>query len=140
MKNYADWEKKGLEVVTYKDLEHLPAGSTVLVRAHGEPPSTYAKLEKHNLQLLECTCPVVLKLQKKIKQEYARIKQKNGQIIIFGKKGHAEVVGLVGQVGQDAIVIETEQEVDTLIFSGGLYLCFHKRQKTRKNTKPQLKN
>ncbi len=121
--------KKGLEVVTYKDLEHLPAGSTVLVRAQGEPPSTYAKLEKHNLQLLECTCPVVLKLQKKIKQEYARIKQKNGQIIIFGKKGHAEVVGLVGQVGQDAIVIETEQEVDTLIFSGGPISLFSQTTK-----------
>ncbi|MFY9116786.1 MAG: 4-hydroxy-3-methylbut-2-enyl diphosphate reductase [Bacteroidales bacterium] len=121
--------KKGLEVIAHEDLGQLPAGATVLVRAHGEPPSTYAKLKENNLQLLECTCPVVLKLQKKIKQEYANIKHKNGQIIIFGKKGHAEVVGLVGQVDQDAHVIETAAEVDSIIFKGGPVSLFSQTTK-----------
>ncbi|HNR27054.1 MAG TPA: 4-hydroxy-3-methylbut-2-enyl diphosphate reductase [Bacteroidales bacterium] len=112
-------EAKGLRVINRGDLEHIPEGSTILIRAHGEPPSTYALMAERKIRLLECTCPVVLLLQKKIKKEHARIKPQNGQIIIFGKQGHAEVDGLVGQVGGDALVVENEKDLEGLAFSGG---------------------
>ncbi|HOG25815.1 MAG TPA: 4-hydroxy-3-methylbut-2-enyl diphosphate reductase [Bacteroidales bacterium] len=110
---------KGLRVIKHSDLHHIPEGSTVLIRAHGEPPSTYEMVAAKNISLLECTCPVVLLLQKKIKKEHARIMPEKGQIVIFGKQGHAEVDGLVGQVGGDAIVVEKLQDLDHISFSGG---------------------
>ena len=78
-------ESKGLKVIGRKDLSDLPANTTVLIRAHGEPPSTYEIAASRNIDLLECTCPVVLQLQKKIKQEYARIRPDNGKILILEK-------------------------------------------------------
>ena len=112
-------EEKGLRIINRSQLHQIPVGSTVLIRAHGEPPPTYALIADRNISLLECTCPVVLLLQKKIKKEHARIKPKNGQIVIFGKQGHAEVDGLVGQVAGDAIVVETRKDLDNICFSGG---------------------
>ncbi|NLA15937.1 MAG: 4-hydroxy-3-methylbut-2-enyl diphosphate reductase [Bacteroidales bacterium] len=122
-------QEKGLNVIKHIDLSTLPKDATVLVRAHGEPPATYAQIEQHGLHLLECTCPVVLKLQKKIKQEYTRIKPKDGQIILFGKKGHAEVDGLIGQVGGDAVVIENQTEVKDIEFTGGPVSLFSQTTK-----------
>ncbi|HHV02415.1 MAG: 4-hydroxy-3-methylbut-2-enyl diphosphate reductase [Bacteroidales bacterium] len=122
-------EAKGLLIISRSDLHHVPEGSTVLVRAHGEPPSTYALATARKIDLLECTCPVVLQLQKKIKKEYAKISRQNGQIVIFGKRGHAEVDGLVGQVAGNAIVIENVQEVEYIGFSGGPVSLFSQTTK-----------
>ncbi len=112
-------ESKGLRVISRENMSGLPEGSTVLIRAHGEPPLTYELARSNHISLLECTCPVVLQLQKKILKEYDRIKPLGGQILIYGKKGHAEVVGLLGQVSGDAIVIETLKDLDQICFSGG---------------------
>ncbi|HOO69047.1 MAG TPA: 4-hydroxy-3-methylbut-2-enyl diphosphate reductase [Bacteroidales bacterium] len=122
-------ESKGLRVITREDMSDLPTGSTVLIRAHGEPPLTYSMARSNNIALLECTCPVVLQLQKKILKEYDRIKPMEGQILIFGKKGHAEVVGLLGQVSGDAIVIETLKDIDQVRFSGGPVSLFSQTTK-----------
>lgn len=122
-------ESKGLRVITREDMNDLPTGSTVLIRAHGEPPLTYSMARSNNIALLECTCPVVLQLQKKILKEYDRIKPMDGQILIFGKKGHAEVVGLLGQVSGDAIVIETLKDIDQVRFSGGPVSLFSQTTK-----------
>jgi 4-hydroxy-3-methylbut-2-enyl diphosphate reductase len=90
--------------------------ATVLLRAHGEPPSTYEYAAKNNIRLIDATCPVVLKLQKRIKVGYESDKNKETQFVIFGKKGHAEVNGLVGQTKGHAIVLESATEVDKLDF------------------------
>ena len=83
-----------------------PTSKTLLIRAHGEPPQTYSLAKKLGVTVIDCTCPVVLKLQKSIREAYERVKPAGGQIIIFGKIGHAEVLGLLGQVDGDAVVIE----------------------------------
>lgn len=85
---------------------HNSQGVTLLIRAHGEPPETYSLAESLGLTVIDCTCPVVLRLQKSIREAYERLKPAGGQLIIFGKIGHAEVLGLLGQVGGDAVVIE----------------------------------
>lgn len=122
-------ETKGLRVISRDDMSRLPEGSTVLIRAHGEPPHTYSMALSNKISLLECTCPVVLQLQKKILKEYDRIKPLGGQILIFGKKGHAEVVGLLGQVSGDAIVIENLKDIDQIRFSGGSVSLFSQTTK-----------
>lgn len=86
----------------------------VLLRAHGEPPSTYLTARTNNINLIDATCPVVLQLQKRIRNEYSDNPQ--AQIVIFGKTGHAEVLGLVGQTDGHAIVLSTADDVDTLDF------------------------
>lgn len=85
---------------------HNSQEATLLIRAHGEPPETYSLAESLGLTVIDCTCPVVLRLQKSIREAYERLKPAGGQLIIFGKIGHAEVLGLLGQVGGDAVVIE----------------------------------
>ena len=104
--NEAELERlhgKGLRTIT--SLDGLSGGS-VLIRAHGEPPRTYARAAEQGIELIDCTCPVVLQLQRRIREAYARMQEAGGQAIIFGKVGHAEVLGLVGQVGGDALVVE----------------------------------
>ena len=105
----------GLRTLEVKDLPNIHH-QTILFRAHGEPPMTYAAAHRQNLRIIDCTCPVVLRLQKKIKSEYARIAPIGGQIAIFGKSGHAEVNGLIGQVAGDARIIEHSDPVDRLDF------------------------
>ena len=97
---------KGLRTVA--SIPDVPAGETVLIRAHGEPPSTYAAARSRGLTVIDCTCPVVLKLQDHIREAYARLHADglHGTLLIFGKIGHAEVLGLLGQVDGDAIVVE----------------------------------
>ena len=94
----------------------------VLLRAHGEPPETYAMARERNIELIDATCPVVLNIQKRIKQEYATLSDKPKQIIIYGQKGHAEVLGLVGQTAGNAIVIESIKEIDRIDFTRDIYL------------------
>ncbi|MFA6334450.1 MAG: 4-hydroxy-3-methylbut-2-enyl diphosphate reductase [Bacteroidales bacterium] len=108
--------ERGMMVLTHKDLENL-TDSVVFIRAHGEPPSSYEIASKNNLKLIDCTCPVVLKLQERIKKRYAWLKVVNGQLLIFGKRGHAEVNGLVGQVNEDAIIIEKIADIEKVDFT-----------------------
>ena len=99
---------------------HNSRGATLLIRAHGEPPETYSLAESLGLTVIDCTCPVVLRLQKSIREAYERLKPAGGQLIIFGKIGHAEVLGLLGQVGGDAVVIENMAMLLSKIEDGGI--------------------
>lgn len=100
-------ESKGLEVIDHGELAKL-RNEKVLIRAHGEPPSTYALAIKNNLELIDASCPVVLKLQNRIKNSY----DKAESIYIYGKHGHAEVIGLLGQTGNHAVVFQDINELD----------------------------
>lgn len=107
---------RGLNVITHEDLNHLH-DTQVLLRAHGEPPSTYRTAEQNHIEIIDATCPVVLKLQQRIKQSYSSAEGTRPQIVIYGKKGHAEVNGLVGQTNGEAIVIEGLHELDRIDYS-----------------------
>ena len=107
--------EKGL--VTVNSLSEVPAGATVLIRAHGEPPSTYKQAAERGLTIIDCSCPVVLKLQERIRNAYA-----HAQVIIFGRVGHAEVLGLLGQVDGDAMVVENTQMLSEALGSGKIDL------------------
>ena len=114
----------GLITINHDDLRELH-DVKVLLRAHGEPPETYELAHRNNIEIIDATCPVVLQLQKRIKKQYDANSQQpiaNSQIVIFGKKGHAEVLGLVGQTHSNAIVIENFDEVKKLDFSRDIYL------------------
>ena len=89
----------------------------VLFRAHGEPPSSYALAEKNNIEVIDASCPVVLNLQQKIRAAYERVKANGGQIVIYGKRGHAEVNGLVAQTNGEALVVEREEDLKEIDFS-----------------------
>jgi 4-hydroxy-3-methylbut-2-enyl diphosphate reductase len=101
----------GLEAIAVADLERIPTGSKVLIRAHGEPPSTYQKALAHGIELVDATCPVVTKVQERIRKFVNR----GFQTVIFGKKDHAEVIGLLGVTGGTAIIVHDVQEADTLV-------------------------
>ena len=110
----------GLVTINHEEFARLH-DAKVLLRAHGEPPETYATARRNHIEIIDATCPVVLKLQKRIKQEHDAGGQ-DKQIVIYGKNGHAEVLGLVGQTGGKAIVIEQLQEVAKLDFSKSIRL------------------
>lgn len=112
----------GLVTIGLSDLPSLHKGDSLLIRAHGEPPSTYSKAEELGLEVIDCTCPVVLNLQKSIREAYARVNAAGGQIVIFGKVGHAEVLGLLGQVDGDAVVIENMDMFMEALSSGKIRL------------------
>lgn len=112
----------GLVTIGLSDLSSLHKGDSLLIRAHGEPPSTYTKAEELGLEVIDCTCPVVLNLQKSIREAYARVNAAGGQIVIFGKVGHAEVLGLLGQVDGDAVVIENMDMFMEALSSGKIRL------------------
>ena len=112
----------GLITINHDEMRQLH-NVKVLRRAHGEPPETYELARKNNIEIIDATCPVVLQLQKRIKQQYDGSETPgDAQIVIFGKKGHAEVLGLVGQTQSTAIVIESFDEVTKLDFSRDIYL------------------
>ena len=111
----------GLEIINHQQLESLN-NCKVLIRAHGEPPSTYEIALKNDIELLDASCPVVLKLQHQIKEGYEQIKNINGQVIIFGKEGHAEVTGLVGQTDGKAIIVTTEEDLNKVDFDKPIYI------------------
>ena len=124
--------KMGLVTINHDEMRQLH-DVKVLLRAHGEPPETYELARKNNIEIIDATCPVVLQLQKRIKKQYLEEKSSDQslsslhsplstQIVIFGKKGHAEVLGLVGQTDSKAIVIESFDEVTKLDFSRDIYL------------------
>ena len=110
---------RGLLTVSHDDLPRL-GGCRLLLRAHGEPPSTYALCQRHHITLIDATCPVVLTLQRKIRTDYQAAP--GTQIVIYGKRGHAEVVGLVGQTDGHAIVVEQIDDLDQVDFSQPVHL------------------
>lgn len=111
----------GLQCIEHKEFYAL-RGAKVLLRAHGEPPETYQKAIDNQITIIDATCPVVLRLQKKIKKCYQETRVSNTQIVIYGKKGHAEVNGLVGQTEGNAIVIEKEEDLEILDFTHSIAL------------------
>lgn len=114
----------GLVTINHDEMRQLH-DVKVLLRAHGEPPATYELARRNHIDIIDATCPVVLQLQKKIKKQYSltsNLLPLTSQIVIFGKKGHAEVLGLVGQTQSSAIVIESFEEVKKLDFSRDIYL------------------
>lgn len=111
--------KMGLRTVSIDDFPNL-RGEKVLIRAHGEPPHTYHKAGIYSIELIDCTCPVVLALQKKIKSAYEQISVMGGKVVIFGKKGHAEVNGLVGQTHSNAVVVDSLARLKELMDNGTL--------------------
>lgn len=117
--------KMGLKTIDKEEFAKLH-DKAVLLRAHGEPPSTYDSAKQNNITIIDATCPVVLALQKRIKKRYEELKASNennkADIVIFGKNGHAEVLGLVGQTEGEAIVIEHFDDVSNLDFSHDIYL------------------
>jgi 4-hydroxy-3-methylbut-2-enyl diphosphate reductase len=116
-------DKLGLETIDYDDLRTLH-NVRVLLRAHGEPPSTYHIARRNNIDIIDASCPVVLHLQKRIRETYQSLHGKNtgAQIVIFGKKGHAEVIGLEGQTNNTAIVIEHIADLNKINFTRPIYL------------------
>lgn len=114
-------EHMGLHTIDHEGLSRL-RDRKVLLRAHGEPPSTYALAKRNNITIIDATCPVVLRLQRKIHKCYQETRANNTQLVIYGKKGHAEVNGLVGQTEGTAIVIEKIEDLDRLDFTRAISL------------------
>ena len=110
---------QGLQTIDHSQLSQLH-DVKVLLRAHGEPPATYATAERNHIEIIDATCPVVLQLQRRIKRQYDDNPQ--AQIVIFGKNGHAEVLGLVGQTDGNALVVENLDDASHLCFDRDIYL------------------
>ena len=114
-------QRMGLITIGHEEYGRLH-NATVLLRAHGEPPKTYSQASNNEIEIIDATCPVVLHLQERIKKEYDNASSPDKQIVIFGKNGHAEVLGLVGQTNGTAIVIEKPEDVKGLDFTHDISL------------------
>lgn len=121
---------KGLVVIDREQLQEL-SDCKVLIRAHGEPPETYKLAIENNIELIDASCPVVLKLQHRVKTAFDKMEKEDGQIVIYGKKGHAEVIGLTGQTLEKAIVVMEDKDLDKLDYSRPVTLF----SQTTKSTK-----
>ncbi|WP_299987296.1 4-hydroxy-3-methylbut-2-enyl diphosphate reductase [uncultured Pontibacter sp.] len=122
--------EKGLRIIDREQLKEL-RDTKVLIRAHGEPPETYKTALENNIELIDASCPVVLKLQNRVKHAFDADKSKGGQIVIYGQVGHAEVIGLAGQTGDAAIIVTTEEDLDKIDFTRPVTLF----SQTTKSTK-----
>ena len=122
--------EKGLRIIDREQLKEL-RDTKVLIRAHGEPPETYKLALENNIELIDASCPVVLKLQNRVKHAFDADKAQGGQIVIYGQVGHAEVIGLAGQTGDEAIIVTTEEDLDKIDFSRPVTLF----SQTTKSTK-----
>jgi 4-hydroxy-3-methylbut-2-enyl diphosphate reductase len=111
----------GLESITH-DHFRLLKDCKVLIRAHGEPPETYITAEKNNISIIEATCPIVKRLQSRIKDTWLKTSGEKGQIVIFGKPGHAEVVGLLGQINNEGILVSELHDLEKIDVSRPVYL------------------
>ncbi len=131
--------RKGLKVIDHDALQTLPQGSKVLIRAHGEPPSTYRTAEQLGIHLVDATCPIVLALQSRIKRGYEEMKQCGGQVVIFGKQGHAEVIGLNGQTDGTAIIVSNPDEIEAIDFSRPIRL-YSQTTKSREDYRRLIDN
>ena len=108
--------EKGLKVINHDQLKDLH-DCKVLIRAHGEPPETYLTALQNNIELIDASCPVVLKLQNRVKHAFDKVERLNGQLVIYGKKGHAEVIGLSGQTDNKAIIVTDESDLDKIDYT-----------------------
>lgn len=113
-------ERLGLQTVTHDEMPRL-AGCRLFIRAHGEPPTTYARARELGIDLVDATCPVVARLQTRVVRAHELMRPIGGQVVILGKRGHAEVVGLTGQVDAPTIVIEGPQDLDAIDFARPVY-------------------
>jgi 4-hydroxy-3-methylbut-2-enyl diphosphate reductase len=111
----------GLASIDHKEFRNL-RNCKVLIRAHGEPPETYIIAERNNITIIEATCPIVKRLQSKIRETWIRTKQGEGQVVIFGKPGHAEVVGLLGQINNEGILVSGPGDFNKIDISKPVYL------------------
>ena len=127
-------KKQGLEIIQHSDLENLQ-NCKVLIRAHGEPPSTYKIAIKNNIHLIDASCPVVLKLQHRIREGYENVIEVDGQIVIYGIEGHAEVNGLKGQTNNNAIIVMTDEDLNKINYNKPIKLY----SQTTKSTKGFLR-
>ena len=109
-------ERLGLKTVTHADLPRL-AGCRLFIRAHGEPPTTYAAARALDIEVIDATCPVVARLQQRVVEAHAAMRACGGQVVILGKRGHAEVVGLTGQVDDPTIVVEGVADLEAIDFA-----------------------
>lgn len=114
-------EARGLKTIAHDQMASL-GGSRLFIRAHGEPPMTYRTAKELGIEIIDATCPVVAKLQERVVRAHEAMQPIGGQVVILGKRGHAEVVGLTGQVEAKTIVIEGEQDLDQIDFSRPIYL------------------
>lgn len=112
---------KGLVTIDHEQFRKL-TDCKVLIRAHGEPPSTYEIAEKNNITIIDATCPIVKRLQARIRKSWEDIPPEGGQIVLFGKQGHAEVAGLLGQTANQAILINSEEDIDRIDFKKPVFL------------------
>ena len=113
-------ESLGLRTVTHEDMAQLQ-GRDLFIRAHGEPPTTFRRAEELGIRVIDATCPVVAQLQRKVVAAYEKMRGVGGQVVILGKRGHAEVVGLTGQVQDKAIVVEREEDLEQIDFSRPIF-------------------
>jgi len=111
----------GLVSIENEDFRKL-RNCKVLIRAHGEPPDTYVTADKNNITIIEATCPIVKRLQSKIKDTWLKTKESDGQVVIFGKPGHAEVIGLLGQTNNDGILVSGPEDIGKIDFKRPVYL------------------
>ncbi len=109
-------QNKGLKIISNEQLKELH-DCKVLIRAHGEPPETYQLALKNNIELIDASCPVVLKLQNRVKVSYDQMQVQNGQVVVYGQKGHAEVIGILGQTTNNAIVVTNEEDLNEIDFT-----------------------
>lgn len=113
-------EKLGLHTVSHEDISGLN-GRTLLIRAHGEPPHTYRMAEEMGITIIDATCPVVARLQRRLRQAYDKMQEVGGSVVLLGKHGHAEVIGLTGQADDDVVVIENEADLSLVDFNRPIY-------------------
>jgi len=111
----------GLASIDHDEFRRLK-NCKVLIRAHGEPPETYITADKNNITIIEATCPIVKRLQSKIKETWFKTKESNGQVVIFGKPGHAEVVGLLGQINNEGILVSGPDDFEKIDVLRPVYL------------------
>ena len=113
-------EALGLRTVTHEDIASL-GSATLLIRAHGEPPRTYRTAEECGVKIIDATCPVVSRLQRRVREAYDRMCEVGGRVVLLGKRGHAEVVGLTGQVDDDVTVVESASDLESIDYSRPIY-------------------
>ncbi len=113
-------ESLGLQAISVADMQSVGA-KCVLIRAHGEPPQTYLKARALGADIIDATCPVVARLQERVTRAYEQMHRCNGQVVLLGKRGHAEVVGLTGQVNDDVIVVEREADLEQIDYSRPIF-------------------
>ena len=113
-------EQLGLHTISHEDMPRLE-GRTLLIRAHGEPPRTYRMAEELGITVIDATCPVVARLQRRLREAYDKMQEVGGSVVLLGKRGHAEVIGLTGQADDDVVVVENEADLNNVDFTCPIY-------------------